>query len=795
MKKVIWMLSISIMVFAVSCSKDDSPEPTPPTSGEEIENPEPIDNPTVLKGSFIDGAVQGLTFKTATQNGVTNENGEYLYLEDEIVEFYLGNIFIGSAKGQAQITPISLAVTLDPSADISSTYAQNIAALLQTLDDDGDETNGITISSIIINAMGVESFDFSQPIETVLADIVLNVANTTGINLKIVYPFEAANAMALSLGITYEAENYVITHLMPALRAYFSRWEGDHIAPSAVFRNEFDTNGNLIKTDILSRYSRKKYYTLSFDGHNAEQLPTTGTYQGFNNALSQGAYPPINENIINLRFLYNGQNLMESIEFVFNGNTRTYLFEDYNANNQPLKISTSTMTYDGSIETNIFSQFEYNEMGYVQRETRVLSEERDNQFYQGTFLSKRNWIFTYDTYGNIAEISGDRLFEDDYVYPDGSTFESASTAIWIVEKSYSENKVLTGSLETGSISNNEQPEITYTDNLTYDPNEFLSERIYVSSDGREEKITFNSGLISSSLRFYNGLKTGESFYNADGSWESTYFEYYESGTLAYTQKWVYNSNNNLIDLVYTFYFEDGTIDAIYDLDYDAEGNLIQETGTYGNGEIFAVWYYGELELLTRIDVYFDGIINYYIEYSYNDIYQISQKRTYWPDGELFGIIDITYNENGQIATETYRFPDGEVYLTDYYAYDTNGLLVTITGVQYGNTSYILYYENGVLVREEIYDENGELIDVIDYTDTGSIRIPNTKIPTYHPNKLFNNDQREIRFIDRPNDGFLFKPHQSTQWDKAQGDPNSQWFKHKQGHFQTSKKVQQIRIQQ
>ena len=118
-------------------------------------------------------------------------------------------------------------------------------------------------------------------------------------------------------------------------------------------------------------------------------------------------------------------------------------------------------------------------------------------------------------------------------------------------------------------------------------------------------------------------------------------------------------------------------------------------------------------------MYFEGTLNYYIEYEYDaNGFRIRATDT-WPDGDVFGIRTFTYNELGLTETVTYSFPDGEVYLTDVFEYDANGLVQKISGFGgNGNISYVLNYVDGVLVSEEIYDENGNLIEVIDYSGSG-----------------------------------------------------------------------------
>jgi len=97
-------------------------------------------------GTFVDAPVQGLKFKTPTQNGVTNADGQFKYMDGEDVEFTLGNLLLGKGKGGALVTPY----TISPTDDANKT-ATNIALLLQNFD--GNRTNtGVIDLSLLADA-------------------------------------------------------------------------------------------------------------------------------------------------------------------------------------------------------------------------------------------------------------------------------------------------------------------------------------------------------------------------------------------------------------------------------------------------------------------------------------------------------------------------------------------------------------------------------------------------------------------------------------------------------------------
>lgn len=57
------------------------------SSDPDTTNPSDSDN-TVLTGVFVDSAVQGVAYTTATQLGTTNELGQFSYMAGENVTFF-----------------------------------------------------------------------------------------------------------------------------------------------------------------------------------------------------------------------------------------------------------------------------------------------------------------------------------------------------------------------------------------------------------------------------------------------------------------------------------------------------------------------------------------------------------------------------------------------------------------------------------------------------------------------------------------------------------------------------------
>lgn len=98
-----------------------------------------------MTGQFVDSPVEGLTFVTPSGTGVTNSNGEFKYKEGEEVFFFVGNTLIGQSFASTVITPIDMSAGA-ANADKST----NILRFLQTLDKNGDLSDGIQIPESVL---------------------------------------------------------------------------------------------------------------------------------------------------------------------------------------------------------------------------------------------------------------------------------------------------------------------------------------------------------------------------------------------------------------------------------------------------------------------------------------------------------------------------------------------------------------------------------------------------------------------------------------------------------------------
>ena len=152
MKKIksFWLRIIATAIFGISLigcgggggSSDDSNS-----------------NKTTNTGTFVDSPVEGLKYETATLSGYTDNQGRFQYKDGETITFKIGNLELGSAKGDKLITPLTL--TGESDLDNISNKATNIARILQTLDN--NSSNGAklliptTLRDLNISDLDLES--------------------------------------------------------------------------------------------------------------------------------------------------------------------------------------------------------------------------------------------------------------------------------------------------------------------------------------------------------------------------------------------------------------------------------------------------------------------------------------------------------------------------------------------------------------------------------------------------------------------------------------------------------------
>jgi len=126
--------SASLLIFVLSACGGGGDSTAPSTSI-------PVAQPTVFTGTFVDSAVENINYKTSSSTGVTLNDGNFNYQSGEKITFSIGDINFPEVTANTYITPLDFFQT----QDINQVSVVNTLRLLQSLDLDGDATNGINI--------------------------------------------------------------------------------------------------------------------------------------------------------------------------------------------------------------------------------------------------------------------------------------------------------------------------------------------------------------------------------------------------------------------------------------------------------------------------------------------------------------------------------------------------------------------------------------------------------------------------------------------------------------------------
>ncbi|QIR15892.1 copper resistance protein NlpE [Shewanella aestuarii] len=147
MNRTLLLCLLSGLYLGCGNSNDDNPAPVIAyTTAPEAEP---------ITGVLIDSAVIGIGYKTASQSGVTDAEGNYSYLAGETVTFFIGALEFPTILATEVATPFNLAA----SENAQNNVVINITRLLQTLDKDAAPSNGITITDTAIAS--AEPVDFT----------------------------------------------------------------------------------------------------------------------------------------------------------------------------------------------------------------------------------------------------------------------------------------------------------------------------------------------------------------------------------------------------------------------------------------------------------------------------------------------------------------------------------------------------------------------------------------------------------------------------------------------------------
>jgi len=161
-------------------------------------------------GNFKDANVIGLEYKSGSENGLTGTNGSYTCENGKDITFSLGNVILGTVTCNQLITPVELVT----SGSVDNQTVVNLVKFLTMIDNDGDTSNGITITQEVRTlAKNWTNIDFTSVTfntDTTITTIVDDINNN--INDGIVH----------SLPTDLDAKNHLTSTLMCAYSGAFS---------------------------------------------------------------------------------------------------------------------------------------------------------------------------------------------------------------------------------------------------------------------------------------------------------------------------------------------------------------------------------------------------------------------------------------------------------------------------------------------------------------------------------------------------------------------------------------------
>ncbi len=192
------------------------------------------------------GPIRGLRFATPTRSGITNDCGEFQYGAGECVTFSIGGLVLGSIDGASRVNLAQLVNRADGKVDrLHDPMVTNLARFVQTLDEDGDCENGITIAPIVHELIGPTVLNFNQA-ATDTAEVAGAAHGAAGTAAMV--------AFATDQKITF-ARDPAVTGLLATLNATpgaFSANTPRRLRNGAAARNELRRNirGIIKRTDV-----------------------------------------------------------------------------------------------------------------------------------------------------------------------------------------------------------------------------------------------------------------------------------------------------------------------------------------------------------------------------------------------------------------------------------------------------------------------------------------------------------------------------------------------------------------
>lgn len=415
------------------------------------------------KGVYQDaGVVSGLQYKTPTQSGVTDQNGNFRYLPGEMVEFSVSNIPIGQALGAPTVTTFdlvgstpavsSLGIPLNNPMYRAFQHAVNISLFLQTLDDDANPANGISIPAAVNQVAASAPIDFNP---WYLEQDILNAYS----NFDDYPPFKvfvgscraqgiwggakaikrqgiAANALYAGLGVmpsVYLATKTLHESSQSYIGAYTDQFEY-HKSGLMAKNSSFDANGDLFYTQTKTYDENGNLINEIFTSRSYGSGRVENTYDHNGNLIATRSLDDAGATLYRLISTYdiNGNRISDEYYDESGARTNTSL-SSYNKNGTLAK----TDVYDENNEMRVSITYTYNDMLLKTAET--FKNVADQTEWSATYTYNKNLklvrhdftlngasdgyaLTNYDQLGNPIEYIG-MSADGTQTYREVSTFD------------------------------------------------------------------------------------------------------------------------------------------------------------------------------------------------------------------------------------------------------------------------------------------------------------------------------------------------------------------------------------
>jgi hypothetical protein len=220
-------------------------------------------------GYFIDSAVEGLEYTSGNTTGITGADGSFKYEEGKPVTFKIGSMILGSVTvTNNRVFPVDL---VSGATDETHPKVTLMAQILQTLDSDGDASNGITITQTARQAI-------NHAIEVATAD---PSQTTSAINLLLASATADRTTPASSLVTEANAKNHLQANLVKEFAGtWTSTFKGSDSGTCQVTIAQSGLISGSCNSSLAGNFTISGRVNSSGTWENASGVSSSGTASG-----------------------------------------------------------------------------------------------------------------------------------------------------------------------------------------------------------------------------------------------------------------------------------------------------------------------------------------------------------------------------------------------------------------------------------------------------------------------------------------------------------------------------------